>query len=108
MTELKGHARFENWRLITPKKEKPYNQNIRIVKRVRKSYPVLTKEENKIILNTIIDTLKEQCGYNDDKEFEDECHRRQKEQFIQDMMNGWKISRKEAEERFHHHFEKED
>ena len=56
-TEIKGHARFENGRLITPKQNKPYNQNIRIVKRVRKSTPILSKEESKTLLKDIINAL---------------------------------------------------
>jgi len=53
---VKGHARFENGRLITPKK-KSYNENIRIVKRVRKSPPILSKKEAKQLRDDLIELM---------------------------------------------------
>ena len=58
--EVKGRGRFdENGKLITPKKEKTYNKNIRIVRRVRKSPRGLSKKESKELLNLIIDAFDE-------------------------------------------------
>ncbi len=55
-TSFKGSERYdENGKLISPRKPNTYNQNLRIVKRIRRPAPILSKED----LNIIIKALKE-------------------------------------------------
>jgi len=63
--KVKGCAKFENGRLITPKKPKEYNKNLRVVIKVRK-YPIISKKEIGIFANALIEKLCEKLDVDED------------------------------------------
>jgi len=64
--QIIGKPRFENGRLISPKK-KTYNKNLRIVKKVRKT-PIISGAEAKQLRDELIKSLLE-ITENDDSDF---------------------------------------
>jgi len=56
--QIIGKPRFENGKLITPKRNKSYNKNLRVVRKVRK-YPIISGKEAKQLRDELINHLLE-------------------------------------------------